>query len=260
MMKGACVAETPVPTEMVAVDRDLAILKKLGLQKQPVGVKFLCGRPDGIPRLEKKIALCEMVHEAQAGKPFYADLENHECAGPIALGMVDIDPFFSSGQVGVLLEGFDEARACRRIYEDLPTLKKGTCNYTVFAALDDLSFNPDILMFEGSVRQMEIVLRSMSYSTGWKYESKITPVLGCAWTMIYPYISGRVNYYVTGLIGGQIAHGVGTEGNVVVSVPWDCLPTMLENLSKMKWVPASYAESREKNIERFEQIATGSHG
>ena len=106
---------------------------------------------------------------------------------------------------------------------------------------------------------MEILLRSMSYSTGWKYESKITPVLGCAWTMIYPYISGRINYYVTGLIGGQIAHGVGTEGNVVVSVPWDCLPTMLENLGKMKWVPAPYEEGREKSIERFEQIAAGRH-
>jgi uncharacterized protein (DUF169 family) len=253
------VAETPIPTEMVPLDRDLSILKNLELLKQPVGVKFLYGKPDGIARLDKKIALCEMVHEAQAAKPFYADLENHECAGPIPLGMVDIDPFFSSGQVGVQLEGFEEARACRRIYEDLPTLKRGTCNYTVFAALGDLTFNPDILMFEGAVRQMEILLRSMSYSTGWKYESKITPVLGCAWTMIYPYISGKINYYVTGLIGGQIAHGVGTEGNVVVSVPWDCLPTMLENLGKMKWVPAPYEEGREKSTERFEHIAAGRH-
>jgi uncharacterized protein (DUF169 family) len=250
------VSDTVQVNEMPALDRDLSIFKELQLEKQPVGVKFLYSQPEGIPRLEKTLALCEMVHEAQPGKIFYADLDNHECAGPIPLGMVDIEPFFSSGQVGVQLEGFGEARACRRIYEDLPTLKRGTCNYTVFASLDKLTFNPDILMLEGSVRQMEIVLRSMSYTTGRKYESRITPVLGCAWTMIYPYLSGKINYYVTGLIGGQIAHHVGTEGNVVVSIPWDCLPTMVENLAKMNWVPAPYAEGRDQSSERFERIAT----
>jgi hypothetical protein len=52
---------------------------------------------------------------------------------------------------------------------------------------------------------------------------------------------------------------VGTEGNVAVSVPLDCLPTMFENLAKMNWVPSPYAEGRDKSSERFEQIVGGGH-
>jgi hypothetical protein len=68
-----------------------------------------------------------------------------------------------------------------------------------------------------------------------------------------------MNINATGLIGGQIAHCVGTEGNVAVSVPLDCLPTMFENLAKMNWVPSPYAEGRDKSSERFEQIVGGGH-
>jgi uncharacterized protein (DUF169 family) len=240
--------------EMTPLERDLSIFQRLGLQKQPVGVKFLYARPDGLPRLDKKLALCEMVSEAQTGKVFYADLENHVCAGPVPLGMVDLDPFYHSGQIGPCLEIFKEARANRRIYEVTPTLKKGTCNYTVFAPLDRLMFNPDVLVLTGRARQMEIVLRSLSWTTGQMYESKGTPVMGCAWTFVYPYLSGKINFSVTGLTFGHIAREVGTEGAVNVSVPWDCLPTMLENLEEMTWVLPSYTEGRDNYSERFDRV------
>ena len=104
---------------------------------------------------------------------------------------------------------FKEARANRRIYDVVPTLKRGTCNYTAFAPLDKLTFDPDVLVLTGRARTMEIVLRSVSWTTGQMYESKGTPVLGCAWTLVYPYISGKINFSVTGLTFGHIAREVG---------------------------------------------------
>jgi hypothetical protein len=104
---------------------------------------------------------------------------------------------------------------------------------------------------------MEIVLRSMSWTTGQMYESKSTPVMGCAWTYVYPYITGKINFTVTGLTHGQIAREVGTEGDLNVSVPWDCLPTMLENLERMEWVLPAYVEGREAHRRRFDQIVGG---
>ena len=239
--------------ELTKLERDLSIFKKLNLEKQPVGVKFLYGKPEGIQRLDKKLGLCEMVPEAQKGRAFYADQENHECAGPIALGMVDMEPFFESGQLGPRLEIFREARANRRIYEVIPKLKKGTCNYTVFAPLDKLIFEPDVLIVSGTARQAEIILRSMSYTTGQMYESKGTPVLGCAWTLVYPYLTGKINFSVAGLTFGHIAREVGKEGNVVVSIPFDCMPTMMENLKTMKWVLPAFTEGRDNYNERFKR-------
>lgn len=66
--------------EMVPLERDLSIFQGLDLEKQPVAVKFLFARPEGVPRLEKRLALCEMISEAQTGKVFYADIDNHVCA------------------------------------------------------------------------------------------------------------------------------------------------------------------------------------
>ena len=240
--------------ELTKLTRDLSIFKKLELEKPPVGVKFLYAEPEGVPRLAKKLALCEMIPEAQTGKVFYAGLEDHECAGPVPLGMVELEPFYASGQIGPCLEVFKEARANRRIYEVAPKLARGTCNYTVFAPLDMLTFDPDLLILSGPARKMEIVLRSMSYTTGQMYESKGTPVLGCAWTFVYPYLSGKINYSVTGLTFGHIAREVGTEGNVVVSVPWDALPTMVENLSEMPWVLPAYLDGRDGYNERFKRV------
>lgn len=240
--------------EMVPLERDLSVFAKLGLPKPPVGVKFLFKEPKGLPRLDRKLGLCEMVTEAQTGKAFYAGLEDHECAGPVPLGMVKLEPFYFSGQIGPCLEVFKEARANRRIYEVLPRLGAGTCNYTAFAPLDKLTFNPDVLVLTGRARQMEIVLRSMSWTTGQMYESKGTPVIGCAWTLVYPYLTGKINFSVTGLTFGHIAREVGTEGDVTVSVPWDCLPTMVENLQQMKWVLPAYEDGRDNYSDRFDRV------
>jgi uncharacterized protein (DUF169 family) len=240
--------------ELTKLTRDLSVFEKLELEKPPVGVKFLYGVPEGVPRLDKKLALCEMIPEAQTGKVFYADLDNHECAGPVALGMVDLEPFYYSGQIGPCLEIFKEARANRRIYEVLPVLAKGTCNYTVFAPLHKLAFDPDVLVVSGRARQMEIVLRSMSYTTGQMYESKGTPVMGCAWTLVYPYLSGKINFSVAGLTFGHIAREIGKEGTVGVSIPWDCLPTMIENLNEMKWVLPAYTDGKDNYNERFKRV------
>lgn len=245
-------------SELSPLTRDLSVFERLELDKPPVGVKFLFGQPENVPKLERTLGLCEMVTEAQKGRIFCAGLAEHECAGPVPLGMVDVEPFYWSGQIGPCLEIFKEARANRRIYDVVPTLERGTCNYTVFASLDKLSFDPDVLVFTGRARKMEIILRSMSWTTGQMYEAKGTPVLGCAWTLVYPYVTGKINYGVTGLTFGHIAREVGTEGHVWVSVPWDALPTMAENLKEMPLVLPAYEDGRDNYSKRFDRV-TGGH-
>jgi hypothetical protein len=96
-------------------------------------------------------------------------------------------------------------------------------------------------------------LRSLSYSTGKKYVSRGTPVLGCAWTFIYPYNSGEVNFSISGLTFGHIAREVLPEGLVTVSIPFDVLLLMVNNLNEMKWVLPAYTEGRDNYNERFKR-------
>ena len=50
---------------MKPLNRDLTTLKRLNLINDPVGVKFLYREPEGIEKLNKKMAICEMLKEAE---------------------------------------------------------------------------------------------------------------------------------------------------------------------------------------------------
>jgi uncharacterized protein (DUF169 family) len=111
----------------------------LNLKTGPVGVKFLYREPEGIRKLDKNIAICEMIGEAgERGTPFYISAENEDCFGKVTLGMAEMPPFAEAGEIGYKLEIFGEPRANSRIYSYLPKLHKGVINHLDFAGLDHL--------------------------------------------------------------------------------------------------------------------------
>ena len=233
---------------MKPLQTDLSIFGKLDLDKPPVGVKYLFRKPEGIEPLDKSLALCEMLVEAQKrGAPFYFTKENENCFGKATLGMMAESPAFAeSGELGVKLEIFQDARANKRLFQVNPGLPKGTVNYVVFSPLDKINFEPDLLILQTNARQAEIVLRAMTYSTGEMYESKTSTALSCAWLYVYPYLSGKVNYYITGLGFGSIGREVFEPGWVLISIPYNWLPTIAQNLKEMKWELTAYTLGREK--------------
>jgi uncharacterized protein (DUF169 family) len=234
---------------------DLSIFNKFEFQRQPVGIKFLFKKPSDLKVLNKKLAFCEMFVEAQQGEPFYTTKENHECAGTFPLGMEDIEPVFASGLIGEKLGVFEDARTGKRPYFVLPRLEKGTVNYVAFSPLDKLTFNPDILIITADIKQAEIILRASSYRTGRIWNSKTTAVLGCAWLYIYPYISGEINHLVTGICsGGMTARGILPDGLVLISIPFDQIPSIVENLESMPWVPQEYKIGRDGANEYFHKV------
>jgi len=240
---------------MRPLTQDLSIYNKFNFEKPPVGVKFLLTRPEGVEQLDKSLAICEMIKEAQQrGTPFYITKDNEDCFGKSALGMEEMPPFAESGQIGIKLEIFQEARANSSFYRYLPKFGKGTVNYVVFSTLDKLTFEPDLLILVANTSQAEIVLRAMSYSTGEIRETKSTGALGCSWLYVYPYQSGKVNYTVTGLAFGMKSKQVFPEGLILISIPYHWIPTITQNLHEMKWVLPSFLDGREKFLEREKRV------
>jgi len=239
---------------MSSIREDLSIFNKFNFERPPVGVKFLSTKPDGIERLDKILDFCEMLVETQNGSPFYVAKENFTCIGPLLLGMVDGNPIFQSGQVGPKLEVFKEARANRRIYQFIPRLAKGTVNYVAFSPLDKLSFEPDVLVVTANPSQAEILLRASSYTTGKMWSSKGTPVMACAWLYIYPYVSSELNFTITGITFGMRSRRLFPEGLLLISIPWDLLPSLITNLQDMNWVPHSYTIGREEHKRKVKRI------
>jgi uncharacterized protein (DUF169 family) len=237
---------------MMLTKKDLAILDKFDFDVEPVGVKFLDKRPDMIERLDEKMALCEMLKRAQEGNVFYADKENHTCdAGLYVLGQAEAPEQYLNGSFGTGLKIFAERQAASRLYDYLPRMGKGVAKYVAFAPSNKLTFDPDLLIILAHVKQTEIILRAMSYKTGAMWSSRFSPAIGCAWIYIYPYLSGEVNYTITGLGHGMKRRRLFPEGMQIISIPLDVLPSMLQTLEEMSWVLPAYKPDGAKFVRKL---------
>jgi uncharacterized protein (DUF169 family) len=244
---------------MRPLQTDMSIFSKFKFERAPVAVKYLFHRPDGIGRLEKNLALCEMVKEAQQREtPFYITRENESCFGKAFLGMMGEGPeLVDGGTLGVKFEIFQEPRANSRLRQLAPHLPRGDVNYVAFSRLDKLTFEPDLLILVTTPAQAEIVLRAMTYSSGELYEARTTCIGGCAWLYVYPFLSGKVNYMVTGLAFGMKGRRVFPEGLLLISIPYQWIQTVTQNLKEMKWVLPGYTLEGEKFRQYEEQILEG---
>ena len=223
---------------MDEIRNNYSALKKIGFSLPPIGVKYSFFRPEGIPPLEKeaRFSLCEMLKMAQTeNRSFYLSKAHTEtCVGKILLGMEDMAPFAESGQIGPRLGIFEEARCNQHFYQFVPKLEKGIANYVMFSPVDELTFEPDVLVISANPEQAEIVMRAMTYSTGEMYKSVCTPVMGCAWLLIYPYKTAEVNFIVPALVHGPHGRQLYPADTLLIGIPYKWIPVILANLERMK--------------------------
>jgi len=221
--------------------RDYSVFDKFDFERKPVGVKFLITRPEGVKKLDKELNMCEMLKEAQENDAFYVGPDDWVCVGveQMILGMKDPEPILVSGLLGGDEGLFKGASACRAMYQYMPSLPKGSVEYVAFAPVDKLSFDPDVLVMTANINQAQTLLRSINYSTGQPFVSKGTPVVACSWIYVYPVVSGELNYFITGLGMGMQALNIFPPGLFLISVPFQLIPTMLENLKEMPYSPTT---------------------
>lgn len=218
---------------------DFSVLKRLDLELPAVGVKFDFFRPKTIPPLEENVhmALCELLRECQRrNAPFYFSKDHDEtCTGKVWLGMKSMEAVERSGQIGPRLGVFQDFRANGKLYRTVPKMEPGTVNYVSFAPVDQMTFDPDVLVVACNEHQAEIMLRAYAYSTGNLYTSKSSPVMGCTWFLIYPYVSGEINYVLPNVVHGPHGRELYPEGTVLVSIPYQWMPVVLKNLKEMTY-------------------------
>jgi uncharacterized protein (DUF169 family) len=230
---------------MILTKEYVAILDKFDFEVPPVGVKFLSKRPDMVERLEEKMALCEMLKKAQGGSAFFAE------AGMYVLGQADIGEPFVNGDFGAGLKIFEEPRSASWLYLHIPKIGRGIVNYVAFSPLDQLRFEPDLLILLASTHQTEIILRAMSYRSAKIWLSKFSPAIGCAWTYSYPFLTGELNYFATGLGHGMKRRKLFPEGRQIISIPFDLWPSLLQTLQDMPWVLPAYKPDGPEFVRRL---------
>jgi uncharacterized protein (DUF169 family) len=247
-------------SKMPINNQKLSVLDKLNLKIQPVGIQFCINKPEGIERLNKKSALCEMLKYAQEGNVFFTDTDNHTCGGGKHVVGGEVEKFYTNGQFGAGLQVFNNTNAASTIYTHIPKLSSDVAKYITFAPLNKLSFQADVLIILANTNQTEILLRAVSYKTGEAWESKSSVVISCAWMLAYPYLTGKFNYFSTGLGHGTRRKKLFPEGMHIVSIPAVILSSLLQTLQEMPWeLPAFKPDGDEFVQKLLNSLSTGSN-
>ena len=233
---------------------DYSIFDKFKFERKPVGVKYSLAKPKGIKPLDKSLALCEMFAQAQTSPPFYATKENIQC-GEHVVGMLDFPPMMYSGQLGSMFSMFKNPGANRRVYDYISLLPKDSVKYIIHASVDKLSADPDFLIITANPTQAEIILRASSYANGKMWSFKGSTCLSCAWIYAHPYLNGELNCNISGLGYSMKARGVLPEGLLIITVPFDLLPGLIENLKEMEWEPYWFKLGRDGFVKEVRKRA-----
>jgi hypothetical protein len=83
------------------------------------------------------------------------------------------------------------------------------------------------------------------------WSSKFSPAIGCAWIYINPYLTGELNYTITGLGHGMKRRKLFPEGRQMISIPFDLLSSMLQTLQEMPWVLPAYKQDGLEFVRRL---------
>ncbi len=208
----------------------------LGCRYQPVALKFCYARPEGVQRVEEVLSFCQFVKLCQdTGRSFYIDKDNDNCFGKMVLGMIPKQPFAASGQAGMDFGVFRTPAPNAKIHNLAPTLVEGSVNYVLFSTVENCCFEPDIVIAVCDTEQADIVMRATSYISGDFWESKTSCVVSCGWTYVHPYLTGKVNFCVTGMHHGMARRKVYPKGLHIISIPYQKLDEVCTALKEMPW-------------------------
>lgn len=225
----------------------------LELPYPPVAVKFSRNRPEGVQQVEGVDVFCSFLKKAQVeNRMFFTTVDNDKCMSRVVLGMIELETNHGSGQAGFEMGVFKTAAANARLYHEVPMLKRGVCNYVVFCPVDICKFDPDLVIFIAPTEKAQLLLRATSYISGDLWKSKCSYVMSCAWTYVYPYVSGKVNHLFTGMHLGLQMRQTYPPGLHIITVPFQKLDEVATALCEMEHVPLGLrtdAESKKQNDE-----------
>ena len=242
---------------MSGLRHDYSVFEKVGLDEEPIGVRYGFFRPEDVPPLEKeaRMSICEIMRLSQKeGRAFYFSDENEEtCVGKVIMGMQDFGGFAESGHIGKELGVFEDHRCNHPYYHYVEKLRCGTCNYVSFAPLSKMPYEPDVLVVSAAPDKAEIVMRALTYSTGELYRSVSSAVMGCSWFLAYPYNKQEVNFVIPRFIHGPHGRELYPDDTVLISIPYRWIPAVIYGLEHMQ-IRLKGHESKEAYYAEFEGI------
>lgn len=219
--------------------------KLLRLSGSPVAFRFVTKKeeiPAGMEKLDKTIRHCSMVGLARReGKIFYALADNHECnGGAWSLGLREITETLKNGDFYFKLGKFESSAACKRTIDRVAHLNSGETYATLYAPLETTPFDPQVVLIVATPWAMLKLAQSTLFRVGGRIHAEFAGIQSvCADACAQTYLTGRVNFSL-GCDGSRKFSGI-DDGEMVMGIPAEVLPEIVEALSVVAAAPGSKA-------------------
>lgn len=225
-----------------------ALKKLLKLSGSPVAFRFVTKKEDipaGIEKIDKTIRHCSMVGLARnEGRIFYAVSENHECnGGAWSLGLREITESLKNGDFYYKLGKFESSAACKRTIDRVAHLNPGDTFATLYAPLEKTPFDPQIVIIIASPWAMLKLSQSVLFRLGGRINAEFAGIQSvCSDACAQTYLNGHINFSM-GCDGSRKFSGI-EDGEMVIGIPAELLPEIVESLNVVAAAPGSKPGSK----------------
>jgi uncharacterized protein (DUF169 family) len=225
-----------------------ALKKLLKLSGSPVAFRFVTKKEDipaGIEKIDKTIRHCSMVGLARnEGRIFYAVSENHECnGGAWSLGLREITESLKNGDFYYKLGKFESSAACKRTIDRVAHLNPGDTFATLYAPLEKTPFDPQIVIIIASPWAMLKLSQSVLFRLGGRINAEFAGIQSvCSDACAQTYLNGHINFSM-GCDGSRKFSGI-EDGEMVIGIPAELLPEIVESLTVVAGAPGSKPGSK----------------
>ena len=128
----------------------------LGLEKEPVALRWFVKAPEDIPRLDKPLRFCAKLGQALKGECFYATEDEEACAGGAKYcGLKDGREQSGARRSGEFLVStglYRSVPAVQRAWRGFPFLEPGIFAALAFAPLGSVRWPPSFGPKRGEVK------------------------------------------------------------------------------------------------------------
>lgn len=145
------------------------IIVSLRPKTLPFGVKLfetLDERPPKTMRPRHPMNTCQITSLVRhQGRAMYATLEDLACiVGAVTLGMMEEPEIMRSGKIAEMLHS--DLRSARKFTEQVPRIPAGKIKAFAAAPLNQLTFDPDLVVVYGNTAQVMRVVQAYLYKRG----------------------------------------------------------------------------------------------
>ncbi|MDZ7763724.1 MAG: DUF169 domain-containing protein [Melioribacteraceae bacterium] len=207
------------------------IKNSVGLESEPVGIKFLKSAPANGIKLAEDHRFCQLIMRARRGEELLLTKDGITC--PAAAAALGFKTLPEKLQDGTMLQGygiFKDKEAAIKVMDDMPRLEQGEYEAVAVKPLSNWDETPDVVLIEDEVEKLMWISLAYLNDEGGRLDMSTSVLQAvCVDSTVLPFKSQKINMSF-GCYGCRDATDA-KPNEAILGIPVSKLEMTVENLN-----------------------------